>query len=434
LRRSKSDKQQTWSWRPIEPTDRHVVLGETAIAAFDPVSATNTLLSALPAAARVKAIHYTQGGHWLLLWGWLVGVAASVIIARLGLLRGLRQAVAGRRPRPWLFSLIAAGAYILADALFELPWSVYAGWWREKSYGLTSQPLTGWFIDQGLALAINIIALGLFLAALYALIRRTPRWWWAWASGLAALFIIILTVLGPVLIEPLFNNYAPAPPGRAREAVVALAKIASVPSDKIYIYNGSKQSNRYTANVSGLFGSARVAMSDVMFAKGADIAEVRGVVGHEMGHYKRGHVIIGAAIFSLLALLAFAIAQAVFPTVDRWVRSGASGIADPVGLPTLMIIFATLGLLGTPLTMTFTRFEESDADAFSLRVAHEPDGLAKALVKTIEYRADSPGPVEEFLFYDHPSVRRRVQRAMNWKAAHLAVAEHQESLDAAASK
>jgi STE24 endopeptidase len=145
-------------------------------------------------------------------------------------------------------------------------------------------------------------------------------------------------------------------------------------------------------------------------------------------------VIIGAVIFSLLALIGFAIAQAVFPTVDGWMKTGAWGIADPTGLPTLLIIFSTLGLLATPLTMTFSRFEESDADAFSLRVAHEPVGLAKALVKTIEYRADSPAPVEEFLFYDHPSVRRRVQRAMNWKAAHLAEAERQEALDAAASK
>jgi len=357
-----------------------------------------------------------------------------LIIARLGLLRGLREAITVKRPRPWLFSLIAAAAYILVDAILELPWSVYASWWREKSYGLTSQPLAGWFSDQAIGLVINLIAVSLFLALLYALIRRTPRWWWAWASGLAAVFIIILSVLGPVLIEPLFNKYTPAPPGPTRDAVVALAKIAGVPSDKIYIYNGSKQSNRYTANVSGLFGSARVAMSDVMFAKGADIAEVRGVVGHEMGHYKRGHVIIGAIIFSLLALIGFAIAQAAFPLVDRWVRTGALGVSDPAGLPTLLIIFSTLGLLGTPLTMTFTRFEESDADAFSLRVAHEPDGLSKALVKTIEYRADSPGPVEEFLFYDHPSVRRRVQRAMNWKAAHMAETDRQEALDAAASK
>ena len=128
------------------------------------------------------------------------------------------------------------------------------------------------------------------------------------------------------------------------------------------------------------------------------------------------------------------LANAVFPLADRWIGSGAASIADPVGLTTLSAIVATLGLLATPLLSTDSRLEESDADAFSLRVAHEPSGLAKALVKTIEYRADSPSALEEFLFYDHPSVRRRVQTAMDWKAAHLAQAQAQEAADTAASK
>jgi STE24 endopeptidase len=401
---------------------------------FDPKAATDALLSAMPAAARLKAIHYTQGGHWLLLWGWLVTVVACVIIARLRILPALGRRLEGRRPRPWLFAFLAAVVFTLVDAVIELPWAAYAQWWREKAYGLTSEPFGGWLGEGVLAAVIDAVATGVFFMLLYALIRRSPRRWWLWAAGLVIGFYVLLAVLAPVLIEPLFNRYTPAPPGPTRDAVVALAKTAGVPSDKIYVYNGSKQSNRYTANVSGLFGSARVAMSDVMFARGADIAEVRGVVGHEMGHYKRGHVLWGALFFAVMALVGLWLAQLAFAPVDRLVRSGAAGIADPVGLPTLSVIIATLGLLATPLTNTATRLQESDADAFSLRVAHEPTGLAKALVKTIEYRADSPGPIEEFLFYDHPSVRRRVQRAMDWKAAHLAVAEDQEAKDAAASK
>ena len=85
-------------------------------------------------------------------------------------------------------------------------------------------------------------------------------------------------------------------------------------------------------------------------------------------------------------------------------------------------IFATLSLLATPLFNTQTRLEEADADSFSLAHAQEPDGLSKALVKTIEYRASSPSDLEEFLFYDHPSVEHRVRKAMDWKAAHLATA------------
>jgi STE24 endopeptidase len=204
-----------------------------------------------------------------------------------------------------------------------------------------------------------------------------------------------------------------------RDEVTALALKAHVPSDKIYIYNGSRQSNRYTANVSGLFGSARVAMSDVMFQKGADLAEVRGVVGHEMGHYARAHVIWGALWAAIEALLAFGLMQLLFPAVATLLRADATGIADPAGLPVLVIIFATFQLLITPFDNTVTRWQEADADHFSLVVANEPDGLAKALVKTIEYRADSPSAIEEFVFYDHPSVRRRVRTAMDWKAAHL---------------
>jgi STE24 endopeptidase len=401
---------------------------------FDPKAATDSLLAALPTAGHIKAAHYTQGGHWLLLWGWLVSVAACVIIARIGVLPTLKRRIEARRPRPWLFAFLATAAFTVTDWVLELPWDVYANWWREKAYGLTSQAFGGWLGEGLLGLAINLAFAGVFFMALYALIRRSPKRWWLWAGALVAVFVVILMILSPIFIEPLFNRYTPAPPSPTRDAVVALAKRAGVPSDKIYIYNGSKQSNRYTANVSGLFGSARVAMSDVMFAKGADIAEVRGVVGHEMGHYKRAHVIFGAVFASLLALAGLGLANLLFPVVERWVRSGAAGVADPVGLPTLFVVISTLGLLATPLTNTASRLQEADADAFSLRVAHEPTGLAKALVKTIEYRADSPGPVEEFFFYDHPSVRRRVQGAMDWKAAHLAVAQAQEAKDAAASK
>jgi STE24 endopeptidase len=121
---------------------------------------------------------------------------------------------------------------------------------------------------------------------------------------------------------------------------------------------------------------------------------------------------------AIQALLAFGLMQWLFPAAAALLRADAVSIADPAGLPVLAILFATVQLLLTPFDNAFTRWEEADADRFSLAVANEPDGLAKALVKTIAYRADSPSAVEEFLFYDHPSVRRRVQAAMDWKAAH----------------
>ena len=384
---------------------------------FDPAAATAAYLATLSPAAHAKATAYTQGGHWLLLWSWLVSVAAAWLIVRSGVLVRTETGMQRERPRPVLVSVVLTALFVIMDAVLELPWEVYARWWREKSYGLTSQAFSGWLTEQTIGLGISVGMTCVFMAVLYAVIRKSPRWWWAWAGGVVGGFVLVGMVLAPIYIEPIFNHYTPAPAGPVRDEIVALAKTAQVPSDKIFIYDGSRQSNRYTANVSGLFGSARVAMSDVMFKKGADLAEVRGVVGHEMGHYRQGPLVL-AGPFALLAIVAFGLTHLLFGPAARLMGAKVAGIADPAGLPVLMAVIATLALLGTPLTTSISRWDEADADSFSLRVANAPDGLAKALVKSIEYRASSPSDLEEFLFYDHPSVEHRVRKAMDWKAAH----------------
>lgn len=387
--------------------------------AFDPAAATAAYLAQLPPEAHAKAQAYTHGGHWLLLWGFVVSVAVAWIIIRAGVLVRVERSVERRKRRPFLASLVVGGVYLVVSWALELPWSVYADWWRQKQYGLTSQAFGGWLGENLMATAISVVFTALFLALLYLLIRKARRLWWLWAGGLTAAFIVLSLLIAPIYIEPLFNKYTPAPAGPVRDEVVAMARSVGIPSDKIFVYDGSKQSNAYTANVSGLAGSARVAMSDVMFKKGADIAEVRGVVGHEMGHYAHQHALWIVGIFSGLAIVAFFIVDRTFPWFAR--RLGAdtvTGIADPAGLPVLTVILAVLGLLGGPITNSLIRTTEADADRYSLVHFNEPDGLAKALVKTIEYRAATPSALEEVLFYDHPAVGVRIRRAMDWKAAH----------------
>jgi STE24 endopeptidase len=299
------------------------------------------------------------------------------------------------------------------------PWAAYAHWWREKSYALTSQAFGGWLSQHGLALVVGVVQSIIIFTALYWLIRRSPKRWWFWSGFAVMVGFVALLMLQPVVIEPLFNSYKPAPPGPMRDEIVAMAKQVGVPSDKILIYDGSKQSNRYTANVAGVAGTARVALSDVMFKRDADLAEVRGVVGHEMGHYVRGHILWMGAAFGVLAMLAMFLVDRLFPWTARLMGArGVTSVADPAGLPVLTTILSVLALLGTPLSNSVTRIGEADADRFSLEHFDEPDGMAKALVKTIEYRADSPSRLEEIIFYDHPSVGHRVRDAMDWKATH----------------
>jgi STE24 endopeptidase len=386
---------------------------------FDPAAATAAYLATLSPEAHAKATAYTQGGHWVLLWGALVSVLVSWIVIRTGVLVRVRGGVEGRKPRPWL----AVAAVVVIDGIMEgvisIPWDAYAHWWREKSYGLTSRAFGGWLGEHFLAMAVGIVASLILFSLLYWIIRRAPNTWWLWGGAAVSVAMIVFFILSLFLIEPLFNNYKPAPPGPVRDTVVAMAKAVGMPSDKILIYDGSKQSNRYTANAGGIFGFGRVAMSDVMFKKDADIAEVRGVVGHEMGHYVCKHLLIGALEQGVMALIGFFLVARLFPLAVRLTgATGVTGLADPAGLPVVSIIFTVLSLLATPVTNSMSRWAEADADHFSVVHFNEPDGLAKALVKTIEYRAASPSKLEEFLFYDHPSVGARVRAMMDWKAAH----------------
>ena len=390
---------------------------------FDPAAATAAYLAELSPAAHAKAVAYTQGGHWLLLWGWLVTIVASWLIIRSGILAKTGQGIERRKPHPVIVSFVLSLIYLVADWVLELPWASYSEWWREKQYGLSNQTWLGWFGDDAKTTLVVLIVVALFLAGIYALIRHAGRAWPVWAGLLTGAFLVFTAWAQPVVLDPLLNTYEAAPPGAVRDTVVALGHATGVPTDKIYVFNGSKQSNRYTANVAGMFGTARVALSDSMFAKGADIAQIRGVVGHEMGHYVHQHALWDAAASAILVMLGAWLLQALFPLASTLFGAGGlGGLSDPAGLPVLMAIFATLSLLATPINNTISRLAEADADSFSLAHAGEPDGLSEALVKTIEYRASSPSDLEEVLFYDHPSVEHRVRKAMDWKAAHMPAA------------
>ena len=143
------------------------------------------------------------------------------------------------------------------------------------------------------------------------------------------------------------------------------------------------------------------------------------MVGHEMGHYVLHHVFQESVEYGLIALVGFFVLDRLFaPTARLLGARGVAGISDPAGLPVIGVLITVIMLALTPLVSSITRVTEAQADRFSLEHFNEPDGLARALVKTIEYRADSPSRLEEILFYNHPSVGHRVRAAMDWKAAH----------------
>ncbi|MEO7603173.1 MAG: M48 family metallopeptidase [Sphingomicrobium sp.] len=383
---------------------------------FDPATATAQYIDGLGPAALQKAYDYTLGKEWLLLWGLIVAALVTWLIVRSGLLDRLQERINPRRQnlRAFLVGLV----YFLISAVLTLPWMLYADYFREKSYGRTSQSL-GDFLGQGaLSTAITALVGALFVIGVYALMRRAGRRWWIWSGALTAAVLAFVILLSPVLIEPLFNKYQPVPPGPVRDAVVSMAQTANIPEDRVFMFDGSRQSNNFTANAGGVGSTARVAISDVAF-KNASLDEVRAVTGHEIGHYVLNHTWMGIAFFAISAILLFWIVDRTFPRFARLFGSSAR-LDEPRGIPVLMFMASLFALVTMPLFSGFARMIEWQADNYSLRIENRPDALASALVKTAEYRYPRPSRIQELLFYDHPSVERRVRNAMEWKAAHLA--------------
>lgn len=380
--------------------------------AFDPQVAAAALVDSLGAQTLAKAAAYTAGKHWLLLWNLVVTGLAAWAIVRLGLLDRIDARLQRRGVNARAF--VVGVVFFLAMALLTLPWDLYATWWREREYGRTSQPLADFLGQSALGNLISAVLGALFFVGVYALIRRTGARWWLWSGGLTAITVSAFMLAAPIFIEPLFNDYKPVPPGDVRAALETMARSAGVPPDRLFVYDGSRQSNNFTANVAGLGGTARIAISDVAF-KGASLDEVKAVTGHEIGHYVLGHVWRAVAVLSVLAMLAFLVADRLFPRLARAFGSSAP-ISDPRGLPVMLFLVALITVLATPVMNTLNRMSESEADRHSLETVNLPDALASALVKTAEFRDPRPHALQEFLFYTHPAVERRVLAAMRWKA------------------
>lgn len=383
---------------------------------LSPAQQAAQMVDSLGVEALAKAEAYTAGNHWLLLLNVVVSLLVALLMVRLNLLDRIVARFAA--PQRFLPTLTVSAAFLLISSLIALPWTIYTDWHRERAYDLSSQPLGDFLSQLAISEAIGMVLGGLFLAGVYTLIRKTGRRWWLWSGGLAGLVTLAALLAGPPLIEPLFNDYRPVPPGEVRAALEEIAEDVDIPKDRIFMYDGSRQSDRFTANVSGLGPSARIAIADVAL-KEASLAEVRAVTGHEAGHYKLGHIWRYVAIFPLLAMLFFFLLDRLFAPAARILGSDAT-LDEPRGLPVFAVVGSVLGLIVTPITNTITRVGETEADIYSLETVNEPEALASALVKTAEYRYPRPSVLQEALFYTHPSVEKRVLRAMEWKATHPA--------------
>lgn len=389
-------------------------------ASFDPAAATKAWLDTVPPDQRAKSDAYFEGGYWLLLWNFLSDSAILLFLLQSRVSARLRDWTERTAPRKWLQVILYGTVFIVLMASLSFPLTVYQDFFREHQYGLATQTFGPWLVERLEMLLLNILFLSLALVALYSVFRRAPRTWWIWGTVVAIAFSIFGSFIAPVYLEPIFNTYRRLQDPRIRDPILALARANQIPVTQVFVVDASRQTTRVSANVSGFLGTTRIALNDNLL-KQCTLPEIRMVMSHEMGHYILSHGGKLTTYFGLLLFAGFGLTSLFFNAAQRrWGhRWGVRNIADPAGMPLLALLFGALVFLATPLTNTITRVTEREADAFGLNASREPDGCAEVALKLGQYRKLDPGPLEEFVFFDHPSGRARIRMAMDWKAAQL---------------
>lgn len=385
--------------------------------AFDPEVATEAYLARLSPEQRERSDAYFEGGYWLQLWEFLWGLAVAWLLLGTRLSARMRDAIERRTRFRFVQAVLYALGYIPLVALLTFPLTLYEDFFREHKYGLATQTFGAWLVDQLKGLALGLFFGSLAVVALYAVFRKAPRTWWIWGAALMLAFLIFGALISPVFIAPLFNTYTELKHPELRESILSLARANGIPADHVYVFDASRQHNRVSANVSGLAGTLRISLNDNLLNR-ASPAGVRAVMGHEMGHYVLNHVDESIISFGVVIVLGFAFVRWGFDRMvarrgERW---GVRGISDLAGLPLFVAVLSVYFFLLTPVSNTMIRTNEVEADIFGLNAAREPDGFAEVSLLLSEYRKLSPGPIEEWIFYDHPSGRNRILMAMRWKA------------------
>ena len=390
-------------------------------------AAVDAYLAKVPPAQRARSNAYFEGGYWLLLVDFIYTILVMRLLLRTRWSAKMRN-FAGRITRSRFLQPAAYWIqFIVVVFLLAFPLTVYEAYYREHKYGLLNQTFGPWLREQFIMLAVNIVLGAIFLTLLFWVIRRLGKNWWVWSAMATMLFLAFVALITPVYIFPLFNKYNKLEDARIKDPILSLARANGIPATEIYEFDASRQTNRVSANVSGFAGTLRISLNDNLL-KRCTLSEIEAVMGHEMGHYVLNHVYKSLIMNGVVMVIGFAFLNwGINFALARWGEQwGIAGITDVAVLPLAVAVLAIYFFLMTPVSNTITRTMEYEADMYGLNASRQPDARANVYLMLGEYRKLAPGPIEEFIFFDHPSGRTRITAAMRWKAEHSESANPEE--------
>ncbi len=346
--------------------------------------------------------------------GAIVPVSFSLFLLLSGSSVLLERYLASATRSYWLTLILYLVLFVVFLQLVETPFSFYSGYTIDHRFRLSTQTLRGWVVDELKGLGIEVVFGVLAGVALYYLIMNVSLWWLA-AAGLFAVVSILLSIILPYVLMPIFYKVTPVTDTSLKDNLLQMSKRVGARSiDRVLVADESRRSTRANAFFSGIGKSKAIVLFDTLL-NNFPRREVITVVAHELGHYVNKDIWKEALISGLLAIPPFFIADYVLR--QSAVSLGLIAIFDPAGIPIIFAILIGVSFLLQPVSNGISRVTERKADEFALRAADDSEAQASAEMRLadLSLAVDTPNRLVELFFYTHPSSSRRVRLAEDWK-------------------
>jgi len=351
---------------------------------------------------------------------WLVSTAFSALYALAWLFTGwaidLREWLVTISSNPWFlvagFAAVFGGIY----ALLTLPLDYYSGFVLPHRFDQSNQTFKDWIIDQLKGLAVGAPLALLLLELLYLALRVTGDLWWLWAAGGMLVFSVLMSNLAPILIMPIFNKFVPLGDEHAdlAERLLKLAEKANTKVRGVFKFDMSRRTKSANAALTGIGNTRRIVLGDTLIDEFTP-DEIETVLAHELGHHVHNDIPILIAFGTLTTTLGLFLASLVLNwAIDFF---GFAGPADIAALPALGLILGAFGLLTMPLENAISRWRENMADDYALGSTGKVEAFASAFTRLANQNLGEVDPEKwvVFLFYSHPPLGERIEKARNWQ-------------------
>jgi STE24 endopeptidase len=326
----------------------------------------------------------------------------------LGLFGILDRLVAGLGLGQYWSGAIFLGALMLAQGILGSPFALYSTFSLEKRYGFNATKLGTWLLDGVKGIALSIL-LGLpLLYLLYAFIDGAGALWWLMAAIIFAAINIVISLLYPLVIAPLFNKFTPLSEGSLATRIAELASRLEFRVSGIFVMDGSKRSKHSNAYFTGLGTVKRIVLYDTLIAQ-MDEDEVLAVLAHEIGHEKKRHVLKMTAVSIAFSFLGFWLLALCMDWRALYAAFGFAGPSKHALLLILALVTGPATFFLTPAFSAWSRKHEYEADDFAAKAAGA-EALTSALIKLNRENASNlwPHPLYSFWYYSHPTLVERI--------------------------